>query len=264
MKNNIFINLVVGAIIVLTAFTSCNQDAEGVIYTPDPNASYSFASTQMNVDLTAEHQGVIKVPVYRGTTEGDATIEIQAEMDEEVASIFTLTSANVNFKSGESVAYAELNFGSIDNLGATTKYGITLSIDEKLLSLSGEGILELQAQRQLTWESYGVGVYYSELFGDSWDQPIEKAKEGNIFRLPDCIYEGYPLVFTLSDDGQELIGWDIQPVGYKHSTYGMVYYHAQGMERNGNQLVFPMIGKVVYNGGFAALYQGFTEVLELP
>lgn len=264
MKNNILINFVVGAIVALMVFTSCDQDAEGVIYTPDPSASYSFASTQMNIELNAEHQGVIRVPLYRGSTEGESNVGVHVEMNEETASIFTLTSANINFKDGENVSYIELNFGSIDRLGATSKYTISLSVDEGDLSPSGEGVLKLQAQRQLTWEDYGVGMYTSELFGESWEQPIEKAKEGNIFRLPDCITTGYPLVFTLSDDGQDLVGWDIQPIGYKHSTYGMVYYAAEGMVRNGNTLQFPMVGAVVYNGSFAALYTGFTETLELP
>jgi len=264
MKNNIVMNLAVGIIIALATLTSCDKDAEGVIYTPDASACYSFASTQMNIELNAEHQGVIRVPLYRGSSEGDATVSLHADMDEETASIFELVSTEINFKNGENIAYAELNFGSIDRLGATNKYAISLSIDEVALSPSGESTLKLQAQRQLTWENYGVGIYTSELFGQSWEQPIEKAKEGNIFRLPDCITTGYPIVFTLSADGQDLIGWDIQPIGYKHSTYGMVYYAAQGMTRNGNQLAFPMIGAVVYNGGFAALYSGFTEMLELP
>lgn len=264
MKNNIVMNLAVGIIIALATLTSCDKDAEGIIYTPDASVCYSFASTQMNIELNAEHQGVIRVPLHRGSSEGDATVSIYAEMDEETSSIFKLTSANVDFKNGESIAYAELNFGSIDRLGATSKYTISLSIDGATLSPSGEGSLKLQAQRQLTWEYYGVGIYTSELFGESWEQPIEKAQEGNIFRLPDCITTGYPIVFTLSADGQDLIGWDIQPIGYKDSTYGMVYFAAQGMTRNGNQLTFPMIGAVVYNGGFPALYSGFTEMLELP
>lgn len=264
MKNNKLMNMAVGMLIALAALTSCSKDAEGVIYTPDTIANYSFASTQMNVELSADDQGVIKVPLYRGNTNGDATVNITAEMDEETASIFKPASANIQFKDGESVAYAELNFGSIDRLGATNKYTVTLLIDEANLSPSGEGSLKIQAQRRLTWEDYGVGIYTSELFEQAWEQPIEKAKEGNIFRLPDCIQTGYPIVFTLSNDGQQLAGWDIQPTGFKDSTYGMVYFAAQGMTRNGNRLAFPMIGAVIYNGGFAALFTGFTETLELP
>ena len=88
--------------------------------------------------------------------------------------------------------------------------------------------------------------------------------EGNIYRLPDCYFEGYPIVFSLSDDGQELVAWDIQATGYKHKTYGMVYFAATGMTRTGNVLKFPMEGVVEYNGGWGTLFKDFTETLELP
>ena len=70
--------------------------------------------------------------------------------------------------------------------------------------------------------------------------------------------------FSLSDDGQELAGWDIQATGYEHSTYGMVYFAAAGMTRTGNVLSFPMQGVIEYNGGWGLLYSGFTETLVLP
>lgn len=264
MKKNIFINMLACAFAALATFTSCDTDAEGTLYTPDADACYSFASTQMNMELSADNQGVIKVPLYRGRTDKDATIAITAQMDEATQAIFTLASSSISFKSGENIAYAELNFGSIDKLGATNKYVINLSIPEENASPSAESSIKVQAQRMLTWESYGTGIYTSQLFGQSWEQPIEKAKEGNIYRLKDCIYEGYPFVFTLSENGQELLGWDLQPSGYKHATYGMVYFTATGMEREGNILSFPMLGAVEYNGGFAILYEGFTETLELP
>ncbi|WP_300813577.1 hypothetical protein [uncultured Bacteroides sp.] len=264
MKNSILNKLTVCVLILLTAFTSCDTDVEGVIYTPDETACYSFASSQINVELTADNQGVLKVPVYRGATNGNASLALTVDMDEATAAVFSLTSSEVAFANGEGVAYVELNFGSIDNLGATTKYTITLSIPEANQSPSAEGSVKVQAQRQLTWENFGTGVYSSQLFGQSWPQPIEKAVEGNVYRLPDCIIEDYPIVFTLSEDGQELVGWDIQPTGYEDPDYGMVYYLAEGMTRNGNILSFPMIGAVVYNGSYAALYSGFTETLEMP
>ncbi len=43
-------------------------------------------------------------------------------------------------------------------------------------------------------------------------------------------------MFTLSDDNQELIGWDPQPTGYDKTDYGMLYFAAAGMERKGNVL----------------------------
>lgn len=81
------------------------------------------------------------------------------------------------------------------------------------------------------------------------DQPVLKAKEANIYKLEDCITKGYPIMFTLSDDNQELIGGDPQPTGYDKTDYGMLYFAAAGMERKGNVLSFPMQGLVILDGG---------------
>lgn len=263
MKKNILTYMAVCLAMALTVCTGCSTDAEGVIYTPEA-AGYSFASTQMSVEATADDQGVVRVPVYRNTTHGAAAVSLTAAMDEETAGIFTLSSSEITFAEGEGVAYAELSYGNLNNLGATTRYSITLSIPEESSSISAESSIDVLVQRQLTWESIGTGEYHSQLFGQSWPQPVEKAQEGNVYRLPDCIVEGYPMVFSLSDDGQELAGWDIQATGYEDANYGMVYFAAAGMTRTGNVLSFPMQGVIEYNGGWGLLYSGFTETLVLP
>ncbi|TCN70251.1 hypothetical protein [Acetobacteroides hydrogenigenes] len=260
MKTNILSFLSVLSI-VLFGFTSCNTDAEGVIYGGNRNTA-SFASTQMNNEVTAQDNGIVKVPVYRGEKTGELTVDLTLSNN---ANILTLTTPTVTFRNGETVAYAEISFGNINNLGATDKYQATVSIsDPAKVSVSGVKEIKISVQRKLTWETYGIGKYESELFEDSWDQPIEKAKEGNIYRLPDCFYAGYPLIFVLSDDNQTLLSWAAQPMGYKHATYGMVYFQAKSMVRNGNTLEFDMLGRVIYNGKLATLWSGFTERLTMP
>lgn len=263
MKKNILTYMAVCMAMALTVFTGCDTDAEGVVYTPEA-AGYSFASTQMSVEATADDQGVVRVPVYRNIANGTASVSLEVAMDEETASIFTLSSSEITFAEGEGVAYAELSYGSLDNLGTTTRYAITFSIPEESNSISAESSIEVLVQRQLTWESIGTGKYYSQLFEQSWPQPVEKAQEGNVYRLPDCISLGYPFVFTLSEDGQQLIGWDIQPTGVEDATYGMMYYLPAGMQRQGNVLQFPMQVVVEYNGGFVIAASGFTETLVMP
>ena len=263
MKKNILTYMAVCLAMALTVCTGCSTDAEGVIYTPEA-AGYSFASTQMSVEATADDQGVVRVPVYRNTTHGAAAVSLTAAMDEETAGIFTLSSSEITFAEGEGVAYAELSYGNLNNLGATTRYSITLSIPEESSSVSAESSIDVLVQRQLTWESIGTGEWQSMFLAESWAQPVEKALEGNVYRLPDCFVEGYPIIFTLSDDGQQLIGWDIQPIGVEDSTYGMLYYLPTGMQRQGNVLQFPMQVVVEVNGGFGLAAYGFTETLILP
>lgn len=243
-------------------FTSCNTDAEGVLYTD--GTGVSFASTTMSEEVSTENDGKIFVPIYRSNTIDNSEVQITIDENTIAENIFTLNSPTVKFNEGEYVSYAELNF-DLNSLGATTTYNITLTVqDENQVSVSGEGSIKVVVKRQLTWSSYGTGTYTSEFFEQSWPQAIEKAAEGNIYRLVDCYYEGYPIVFSLSEDGQELIAWDIQATGYNDSTYGMVYFAATGMTRDGNILKFPMQGVVEYNGGWGILFQGFTETLEFP
>ena len=135
MKKNILTYMAVCLAMALTVCTGCSTDAEGVIYTPEA-AGYSFASTQMSVEATADDQGVVRVPVYRNTTNGVAAVSLTAAMDEETAGIFTLSSSEITFAEGEGVAYAELSYGNLNNLGATTRYSITLSIPEESSSVS--------------------------------------------------------------------------------------------------------------------------------
>ena len=215
-------------------FTSCNTDVEGVIYTTE-TTEYSFASTQQITQLTKDDQGVVKVPVYRNSSEDDNFIELEIQMNEATGRIFSLTTPVISFKKGENVTYAELNFGSIDKLGAVDKYNIQLSIEEKSISSSGIGTITVQASRLLTWENYGTGVYSSEFFGESWEQPIEKAAEGNIFRLPDCYTEGYTITFSIENG--EITDFSNQATGYVHPTYGMVYVKLMDSLIQGNQVL---------------------------
>ncbi len=260
MKKHIF-NLLASAILGLGLFSACDKDAEGEIYT---GTGFSFASTAMSAEVTAEDNGVVQVPVYRSTTEGEATVQLtidDAAVDE---GILSLTNPTVTFAAGEGVAYAELSFGSLDRLSGANRYQATLTItDASQVSVSGEATITVSVQRQLTWVNIGTGVYTSTCFEQSWPQPVEKAQEGNVYRLPDCIVEGYPMVFTLSDDGQSLVSWDIQATGYDQTNYGMLYFTAVEMTREGNTLSFLMDGIVEYNGGWGLLYEDI-ETLELP
>lgn len=132
-------------------------------------------------------------------------------------------------------------------MGTTASY--TITIPEEDSYVYGSPKVTVNIKRDYTWLNIGTGYYASQLFGEGWDQPVLKAKEANIYKLEDCITKGYPIMFTLSDDNQELIGWDPQPTGYDKTNYGMLYFAAAGMERKGNVLSFPMQGLVVLDSG---------------
>ena len=254
------------AFVCVGSLTSCDTDAIGTLYEGNNDSpSLSFPSSQLIFEVVAEDNGVVKVPVYRGNTQGVDSAKVSIDEETIAGGIFSLVSDIVRFDDGQATSYAELTFGSIDKLGATDKYDVVMTIaDSASVSVTGVQEVSLTVQRKLTWENIGNGVYYSELFGESWEQPVEKAKEGNLYRLPDCITLGYPIIFSLSEDGQQLTGWDPQPTGFTYDPYGMVYFEAADMTREGNTLQFPMYGLVIYNGSFAQLFNIFTETLILP
>lgn len=258
MKKYIF-NICMCLAACLTVLTSCDTDAEGTLYRAS-GAEFAFPSTLMTVELTADDNGVIKVPVYRGNVNSDAVAHLSLDEATVEEGVFTLANSTVTFEEGATVAYAELVFGDLANLDPAGQYSIDITLDEEEnLSPDQQDVITVKASRKLTWTYYGEGVYTSEFFDDSWDQTIEKAEEGNIYRLPSCIMTGYPLIFSLSEDGQSLEGFADQDTGYSYGSYGHVYYRCVDFVRDGNVLYFQILA-YVSAGSFGYV----IESLELP
>lgn len=254
--NKIFNKLFLGLAVCGLAMTACS---DGVEWEPSPVPTegvqaYIYAD---NTDLTyyPNDEQVFVVKISRQKT--DAAASIRLTTDAENVTVPT----TVDFAAGEALKEVKIAFDIA--VGTTASY--TIAIPEEDSYVYGSPKVTIKIKRDYTWLNIGIGYYASQLFGEGWDQPVLKAKEANIYKLEDCITKGYPIMFTLSDDNQELIGWDPQPTGYDKTDYGMLYFAAAGMERKGNVLSFPMQGLVVLDGGkWGVLYQGFTETLEMP
>lgn len=76
-------------LLCLAAFTSCDTDAEGTKYGVN-GVEAAFASTQMNVEVGAEDNGIIRVPVYRGNTDAEASVGISMDEATVEEGVFTL------------------------------------------------------------------------------------------------------------------------------------------------------------------------------
>ena len=57
--------------------------------------------------------------MYRGNTDAEASVGISIDEATVEEGVFTLKSSNIAFAKGEAVGYAELVFGSIDDLRIT-------------------------------------------------------------------------------------------------------------------------------------------------
>ena len=254
--------------VAAVAFTSCSDKGYWEPYELE-DTQYSFAQSKQTFNLTADESITsVTVAVYRSNAEGAVTLPLAVTVSD--PTVLTVDSV-VTFADGEDVAELLVAVNE-ENIVMGTAYTVnyafavdSVNFTEANYSISGNSSHVISIKKDYTWVSLGVGVYTSQLFGESWEQPVLYAKEQpNRYRLPDCIYTGYPFEFVLSEDGQELVEWEPQATGYKDSTYGMMYYYPQAMQRDGKNLYFDMLGLVVYNGGLATLYSGFVETLVLP
>ncbi len=256
---------IIGLTLLAASMTSCDTDNVGTTYNPTTQ-NISFDSENAASVTTTANEVDIKVMVSRNIKQGEYTAHYTLDASED--GIFTdANNGAIKFADGQSIAYISLK---ASNFVRGEEYTATLTLSDADIETTDPVIgnpiytTTVTVASDYTWTELGTGYYYSELFGEGWDQPILKAVEANVYKMPDCVYKGYDLKFELSADGNSLVAFNPQPMGYKHATYGMVYFYAEEMARKGNTISFPMYGLVMYNGRLATLWSGFTETVVLP
>lgn len=234
MKKHIF-KLFALAVISLSFFSSCNTDAEKPMYDVT-KTEYAFASTLQSVEMLPTDGNKIIVPIYRNTTVGTSSVNV--EMSASVEGLFTLANATATFEDGKAATDIVINYDDINALAAGTTYRLTLSFAEENASPSNVNSITVSAQRKLTFKQVGVGIFTTEFFEASWEQPIEKAEEANVYRLPDCYVSGYPIVFSMDEAGN--ITMSDQETGSVDSTYGMINIRLVQAQVEGNTYMFAL------------------------
>lgn len=234
MKKHIF-KLFALAVISLSFFSSCNTDAEKPMYDVT-KTEYAFASTLQSVEMLPTDGNKIIVPIYRNTTAGTSSVNI--EMSASVEGLFTLANAAVTFEDGKAATDIVINYDDINALAAGTTYKLTLSFAEENASPSNVNSITVSAQRKLTFKQVGVGIFTTEFFEASWEQTLEKAEEANVYRLPDVYFSGYHLVFSVDDAGN--ISMSDQESGYVYSPYGMIMVALEDAKIEGNTYMFAL------------------------
>ncbi|MBO4841629.1 MAG: hypothetical protein J5524_11110 [Bacteroidaceae bacterium] len=245
---------------------SCDTDNIAALY--ETNAqNISFENEEPATVVTKASEITLPVTLMRSNTKGTYTAHYTLETADE--GIFTDKSEGVAvFADGEWKTTITVDAA---NMQGGTLYSFTLTLSDEdiettdtILGKSNNILTTVSVMCDYDWEELGTGYYNSELFEEGWDQPVYRAVGTNIYKLPDCLYKGYDIQFELSEDGNSLVNFEPQQMGYKHGTYGMVYFYAEEMEREGNTIKFPMYGLVMYNGQLATLWSGFTESITLP
>lgn len=253
MKNKIFRLL---SLLVVVSFTlvSCDDSVEGTFYEATDGVNAAFASTVQVVEMVAADQGKILIPVYRGgNPAAEAEVELALTLDASVpAGTFALQSNKVKFPAGESETMAVITYADINALSPSATYKMTLTIaNEEQLSPSKVEAITVTAQRKLTYSVIGTGTFESEFWEDSWTVNVEKAVEADVYRIKNCYFDGYPLIFAVASNNS--ISFVKQEIGYTHSTYGKVSFmmptatYANQPYKEGK--VFYLYGRFVVNAG---------------
>jgi hypothetical protein len=253
------------SIVALTAaLVSCDDGNTAAIYTDGGEPKVAFASSVLVRSLIPADSSKILVPIYRTSTKGtEPEVTLSFTPGTAASGLFTLTDTTVSFEEGSAVAYAEIAYPAINNLSATTTYSMTLSIPDTVVwSPSQVSTISISLSRQLTFESYGTGVFTSTFFGQSWEQPILKAKEGSVYKLTDWISTGYDFMFSVNSDNT--VSFEKQNTGYYYSdTYGYIYFkqNSNYTSRQTGNTVY-LYGNYVFTSG--AGWSVKLETLELP
>lgn len=135
------------AILLSGVAASCNKDAEGAVYASHEMA-FSFVNAKQVMEAEAGNAGVVKVPVYRSSRNGEAKVEVMLDEKAVAEKVLKLQTPEVTFKDGEPAAYVEVSFASADQW-KEKKYTAVLTFkDGTRLSPGAEARTEITVQRK--------------------------------------------------------------------------------------------------------------------
>lgn len=260
MKNFLYLTTIISLLFVASA---CEQKQE--VYELTDKVEASFPSTLVSYQMVVEDGNKIVVEMWRGNTKG--AVSVPVTITDKTNGVFTPEKNQFDFADGESKAYLAFSYPDLTAFGGE-KYEIEITItDENQVSPNGKATIKVSAQRKLTFKSIGKGIFTSEFYGGPWEQEVQKAEEADYYRLPNCYHNpdpkgtaaGYHIEFSVSNGK---ISFAKQPMGWKHSSYGMVSWEPKYLdycEISGKTYTF-VVNFVVDAGSFG----GYYEVLEMP
>ena len=250
---------------------SCTQEKVTYDFGENPGPAVTFASAKLKLPgLTAENNGKLEIPLYRGNVNGAASVDVQLEGAE---GLCELASTKVEFADGQNVSNAVLTF---DFETLTPKpANLTLSVvNEADLAIDGVQSTTFTFVKQLTYELVGEGVHYSAFwhvyFGDMaagiWEQDLYKAKEGNYFLLKDCWAAGTD--FSFYCDGTE-VDWYTEDTGTSYGSYGNIFLYYTGAtvaKNDAGQYELTLDVPAYYLPDYynAAVIEGGKEIFTFP
>lgn len=221
-KNIISLSLI---LLGLFVFAACD-DVEGELYQGEDN-KVSFVASTTNLDMTGDY---LKVPIGRTSTDGSLTVPVTLTSTLPGYTDAFKVVADVEFTSGESKAYVNVdysNFGSVDpttftiipdgfDVGVGLGFPFKLNIQESLLSPTKRGTVNITALNELEFKSAGVGSINGNWDGKIENVTYEKAIGIDAYKVISP-YSNYNFAFLINSDGvsvnfpQQQV--DVHPLG---------------------------------------------------
>ncbi len=139
---------VVGALAVVFALTSCNQDLMEATYTPDNN-NVTFEESTATYSL--EGQPIV-VKINRGIANEAISIPLTLT---DAHGVYTMNKTSADFAAGEYTTEVQLTY-NVEDLKPVVNYAFTLSFNEADKALTGANKVTASCQMPLVYKDWGV------------------------------------------------------------------------------------------------------------
>ena len=147
---------VVGALAVVFALTSCNQDLMEATYTPDNN-NVTFEMSSASYSL--EGQPIV-IKINRGVANDAISIPLTLT---DAHGVYTMNKKSADFAAGEYTTEVQLSY-NVDDLKPVVNYAFTLSFNEADMAISGASKLTGNCQMPLVYKDWGKMSAYAGSF----------------------------------------------------------------------------------------------------
>lgn len=190
------INLILGALVCLFAFSACTEEVEYTPASPESaNGVYFSSTSQASVALKSDAK-TFDVQICRTDTAAEQTVQIAVETDDTVGAL--QIPETVTFAAGQSTANLTINY-DFEKMGYNNQFAIQLTIDPAVASTVGLSNYALIVYVPEPWKSLGYAIFTDAFFFvDTYEVEIQQNElNPNSFRL---VYP-YHEAFEVDDDG---------------------------------------------------------------
>lgn len=193
---------VVGALAVVFALTSCNQDLMEATYTPDNN-NVTFEVSSTSVSL--EGQPIV-VKINRGVAKEAISIPLTLT---DAHGVYTLNKKSADFAAGEYSTEVTLTY-NVEDLKPVVNYAFTLSFNEADMALSGTNKITGNCQMPLVYKDWGTiiaykGTLFQFFAAADKEYKIQLAENTkNYFKIVNFMGGGVDFEFNITNDQVEV------------------------------------------------------------